>query len=237
MNERASEREKTMTAQGVEKSAPSALSDGSWRWLVAGAIAAVFAVLHIQQSLLHGTLALPTTYDDVSYFAEGAIFLDTFHRSGFAGLFDLLGGHIPTSPLSVGLALIGFSVLGVKAWAGPVANAVVLFFFIRAFLGAAKSVPLGQGVLLAAALLAAPFFGLTVMQSRPDMICSLVIAAGTLFILLKEGWISERRDQIIAGALLGAALWCKPHIFPLTLGLFGAAMLLVTIGALLKRNW
>ena len=207
-------------------------SDGAQKWLIAILLTAVVCTMEINELIFMGILALPPTYDDVSYYLDGARFLRTFHESGFGGLMRLYLADPTHSPMSTILAFCGFALMGVRAWAGPVANAFVFFCFVRAFLAVAADLPLGQSLLLAVALLGVPFVGDTLMIFKPDAICSLVIAAGALFIVLRPDWLHSRKDQLLAGLLFGAALWAKPTVFPLTGLMFAISMALVSMSAL-----
>ena len=211
--------------------ASAARHDGALRWLVAFLLTGIFCALQINQSLMMGSLALPPTYDAVSYYVNAATLLRIFHVSGFSEVLSAFFRSPPHSPLSTGLALVGFSIFGIKNWVGSVANACVAFFFVRAFLETAKRLPIGQGTMLAIALLGFPLAGLSIIDFRPDIICGLLIASGTLFILLRESWIYSRTEQLIAGILFGSALWTKPTVFPFTVVLFSLAIMLANFGS------
>jgi hypothetical protein len=197
------------------------------RWLAAVIITAIVGDVLILQSLQFGALALPPVYDDISYFNDGAYRLLAFYRSGLADLFSNLKAGPPHAPLSTALAFSGFSVFGIHAWAAVAANAVLLLFFVRAFLAYAKKLPVGLAILLSLALLGAPFFGRAVLEFRPDMFCSLLIGVGTVGVLATP-WPESRRIQVIAGMLFGLALLAKPTVFHLTAALFFAAMFLAS---------
>jgi hypothetical protein len=232
---------------GIYRGAPSRLSrpdvsvpqprqNAQRDWIAAILIMAIFAILQIRVSFTRGALSMPPTFDDVSYFLSGITYLKPFWDSGLAGVLHQYYLEPPHAPMSTGLAFVGFSLLGIKAWVGPAADAVVLVFFLRAFLAVASDLPFGQAILLAIALLGFPLVGQTLMVFRPDMFCSLVTAAGTLYILLRPDWAHSRRDQLIAGVIFGAALWAKPAVFHLTTALFMAAMLLASLRALRERE-
>jgi hypothetical protein len=221
---------------GSDTSAPSRQQNGMRDWVAAVLIMAIFAVLQIRVSLKAGALAFPPTFDDVSYFLSGINYLKPFQDSSFAGVLRQYYLGPPHAPMSTALAFIGFSLLGIKAWVGPVVNAVVLVFFLRSFLAIVEVLPYGQAILLAIAILGFPLVGDALMTFRPDMFCSLAIAAGTLYIVLKADWLYSRRHQLIAGAIFGGALWAKPTVVHLAAALFGAAMLLASLPALRQRD-
>ncbi|HEX4569436.1 MAG TPA: hypothetical protein VH184_03340 [Dongiaceae bacterium] len=205
------------------------------RWILAFVITAVFAALQINESFSAGTLAFPPIFDAVNYYLSGAAYLKPFRESGFGGILRAYLAGPPHAPMSTFLAFIGFAVLGIKPWVGPISSAVVLFFFVNALLGVAADLALGHAILLAIAFLGFPLIGDALMTFKPDWFCALLAAAGSLFILLRPDWLTSRRDQLIAGAILGAALWAKPTVFHVVIGLFGAAMLLASLQAL--RQW
>src|SRR5262249_27810719 len=153
------------------------------RWIAAILVTATFAALLINQSRMMGALALPPVYDDVSYYVTGAEYLKSFYERGIIGPFEAYLSNPPHAPLSTALAFLGFCFLGIKPLAGPAANAICFLFFLRAFFAAAAPLPLGQTTLLSVALMGVPFVGSTIMEFRPDMLCSLLTAAGVLFIL------------------------------------------------------
>jgi hypothetical protein len=212
-------------------------NDRARQWAATFLLTATFCALLINQSLMRGALALPATYDDISYYVDGANLLQKFYENGFAALLEAYLANPPHSPVSTGLAFIGFSLIGTKTWTGPLANSVLFLFFVRAFFSVAAPLPIGQAALLGVALMGFPFVGATILEFRPDMFCSLLTAAGTLFIVLRPHWLDSRRDQFVAGLLLAAALWAKPTVFHLTMFLFGAAMLLAGLQAFWRREF
>jgi hypothetical protein len=211
--------------------------DNAQRWVASIILTAIFCAVEINRSLRMGALALPTQYDDISYYLTGVEYLQTFHNSGLIAVLKAYIANPPHSPLSTGLAFLGFSLLGIKASVGPIANSVVFLVFVRWFFSFAQGINFFQAVLLAIAFFGFPFAALTVMSFRPDMFCSLLIACGTLFIVARPQWLTERRDQLVAGLILAMALWSKPTVFPLTLALFGAAVLLSSLGSLLRGSF
>jgi hypothetical protein len=210
-------------------------SSSAARWAVSLIVTAIISMLLIMQSLRMGALALPAVYDDVSYFSDAARRLLVFYRSGiWSGLADFTAGP-PHAPLSTLLALTGFALFGIEHWAAVVANAILLHLFVRGFFAVAADLPLGQTALLAIALLGAPFFGVTILESRPDMFCSLFIAAGTIGIIATP-WERSKRIQVLTGLAFGAALWAKPTVFHLTAALFWAAMFLASLPSFIRRD-
>ncbi|MHC1728001.1 MAG: hypothetical protein AB9866_18695 [Syntrophobacteraceae bacterium] len=214
-------------AENKNNNTPADLSDIAIRWLLALIITGVFGIVNIQYSLLKGELALPSTYDDISYFNDGARYLLLFYEGGLRAVSEAFIAFPPHSPMSTGLAFLGYSIFGIRNWVGPAVNLAVLSFFSTAFMTLARGLPIGQAVLLLAALLSAPFMSLTVLWFRPDMFSGLLTASTMLFILLRPSWTTSKVDQLTAGLLLGAALWAKPAVFHLTIVLVCSSIFLV----------
>jgi hypothetical protein len=206
-------------------------------WLQAALVTAFFSALMIRQSMQHGRLALPPTFDDVSYLNDGANYLSTFDLHGFAGVLKVYRAGPPHAPISTGAALAGFALLGIHDWVGAVTNAVVLLLFSRLYLGASRDLTVTQSTLLLAVLWTSPFVGITLIWFRPDMIASLLVAVGAIYVVTRSDWPINRRAQLTAAASCGGSLWAKPTIFPLTVALFGVAVALASLSAIRKREF
>lgn len=205
-------------------------------WIMSIGLAAVFTALHIQHSLVSGALALPPTYDDVGYFLDAARRLETLHRDGLWAALSEYGRRPPHSPLSSLLALLGFSVFGVKPWAACAAMAIPLALIARALFAISNGLPLWASSVLCTALLGSPIVGILIIEFRPDALCALATASGALLIVLGRWSRGDGRTCIGAGVLLGVALLTKPAIFLLTFAVFGAAMLIAGLPRI-RSGW
>lgn len=212
-------------------------SENARRWVASIVLTAIFCALEVNRSLRVGALALPTQYDDISYYLTGAEYLQIFHKGDIFDIFKAYLANPPHAPLSTGLAFLGFLILGVESWAGPVANAALFLFFVRWFFSYTDGIHFGQSVLLAIAFLGFPFVAVTILGFRPDMFCSLLLACGTLYIVTRPHWLTDGRDQVLAGIILAASLWSKPSVFPLSIALFGSAAFLSSLRTLLRGNF
>ena len=96
-----------------------ARDDNALRWLIAFLLTGIFAALQINQSLMMGSLALPPVADGVVYDVDGAARLQRLHEAGLETALSDFFGSPPHSPLSSGLALIGFSIFGIHPWLVP----------------------------------------------------------------------------------------------------------------------
>ena len=97
-----------------------------------------------------------------------------------------------------------------------------------------RELPRAQAIVLACALLGFPLIAFIVLDCRPDAICAMLIAVGSMMILMRPWVTGPLRDQVAAGVLLDLALLWKPSVFHLTLVLFGAAMGLAGLRAYLS---
>ncbi|PZV40512.1 hypothetical protein [Mesorhizobium kowhaii] len=219
-----------MTDRSVQRSSGSL-------WLQAAIVTAFFSALMIRQSLQHGRLALPPTFDDVSYLNQGGYYLSIFDTQGFTGLLNTYLAGPPHAPISTGAAFAGLALFGVHDWIGAVTNAVILLFFSRLFLTVARDLTIAQSTLLLSALWCGPYIGMTLIWFRPDMLAALLVAIGTVYIVTRTDWVANRRAQIIGGIFCGLSLWGKPTIFPLTLALYGIAVLLTSLPAAFNREY
>jgi|GEM_PF-5335387 len=211
--------------------------DNIKRWTASILLTGVFCAVQVNRSMRAGALALPTQYDDISYYLTGAEYLQRFYNGGFLDVLKAYLANPPHAPLSTGLAFLGFLLFGLNAWAGPVTNGILFLFFVRWFFSFAKEIPFFRTCTLAVALLGFPFVTATIMNFRPDMFCGLLLACGTFFIVARSRWLEEPRDQIVAGLMLAAALWSKPTVFHLSIALFCGAIFLASFATLLRGNF
>lgn len=206
-------------------------------WLLSIVLAALFAAFQIQSSLHSGSLSVPVTYDDVGYFNDALGRLDIlYHNDGW----DFLKSfwiNPPHAPLQTVLALVGFGLFGPRPWAADLMNAlplsVVLFLF---FNFACRYLPLAVAAVLALALLGYPLLGLLVLEFRPDMLCALLTSIGALMVVVDPRWRQGERVSLgTTTALFVGALLAKPTLAPVTVAVFGVAVL--TVFALHSSSW
>jgi 4-amino-4-deoxy-L-arabinose transferase-like glycosyltransferase len=205
-------------------------------WLSSILLALLFVGFQIQSSLHSGALSLPSTYDDLNYFNDALPRLGILYRDGGRAFLLGLLANPPHAPLQTFLALAGFGLFGPHPWAAYVMNMLPLTLLLRLLLGlAARALPLGTSVVLAAALLGFPLLGLMVLDFRPDMLCAMLTAAGALIVIADPRWrAGDRRSLQLACALFVGALLAKPTLAPVTVVVFGVAA--VAVVALQSRS-
>ncbi|MDN8617018.1 ArnT family glycosyltransferase [Variovorax ginsengisoli] len=226
---------RTTVGAPVADAARDALRPGTL-WLLSFCLACLFAAFQIQSSLHSGVLSVPVTYDDVAYFTDALARLEILYREGFAATLKNLFTVPPHAPLQTLLAMLGFGLLGRHPWAADAMNVLPLTLMIRLFLGTAvRSLSLDVSVVLAAAFLGVPLFGMLIVEFRPDMLCALFTAIGTFMIVADPRWREgDRATGLTTSALFAGALLAKPTLAPVTVFVFGTAAIAVV--ALFARS-
>jgi hypothetical protein len=198
-----------------------------------GTIAFLFTSINITQSINQGKLSLPPVYDDVSYFLQGATWLNAFRNHGTGGL---LSAPIAQSPVMVFIAFLGFLIFGFQVWAPYAINGLLVFGLLIGLDFLSRELPLYQRLLLPLTALTYPFTANLVMEFRPDIVCSLTTAF-YVAVALRMEWRSAPNFpvgfwQYYLGlsSILAFALLAKPSIFPITL-VIAAITLFCTIVA------
>ena len=206
-------------------------------WLLSIVLAALFAAFQIQSSLHSGSLSVPATYDDVGYFNDALGRLDVLYRSNGWTFLKSFWTNPPHAPLQTILAMLGFSLFGPRPWAADVMNALPLSVVLFLFLGfACRSLPLAVAVVLAVALLGYPLLSLLVLEFRPDMLCALLTSIGALTVVADPRWRNGQRAALgTTIALFVGALLAKPTLAPVTVAVFGVAVL--TVLAFHSSSW
>lgn len=206
-------------------------------WLLSIVLAALFAAFQIQSSLHYGSLSVPVTYDDVGYLNDALGRLDVLYRSDGWTFLKSFWINPPHAPLQTALALVGFGLFGPRPWAADVMNALPLSAVLFLFLGfASRSLPLAVAAVLAVALLGYPLLSLLVLEFRPDMLCALLTSIGALTVVADPRWRKGQRISLATTiALFVGALLAKPTLAPVTVAVFGVAVL--TVIALHSNSW
>ena len=196
---------------------------------VALGLAAIFAAGNVIASLRQGVLAAPPTYDEITYFVDGAQRLQILYDNDILALVRSFVSDPPHAPVSTLVSMLGFGLFGMHPWAVPVVNGIWVFLILlglRLFLVAQ---PLPVYFAAAAAVLAWPLMAFLLMVGQADVVCGLFTAAGCLYILSSPWTQAPRHHVLIAGLFAGLALLAKPSISPVTLFLFGSAALLASV--------
>ena len=182
-------------------------------------IAALFTTLQIQQSLNYGRLMFGFMLDDdLAYYNDGLQRLYFLQRDGIIKLLKRLVTIPPHAPGGTLFALLGFAIFGIHDWAPSAARGLVIFgviLFVAEYLG--QGLPLLGKLFIVALALTWRLLGATVVEGRPDIVMGLLLAIG-IFLVTESGWLTANwRKHVIAGAFFGAALVCKPSMFPVSL--------------------
>ena len=185
-----------------------------------------FGLVVLIDSLYEGQLGFPTTYDNNMYMIKSYWDLEKLRGGGALALLQDWWQHPPHAPTAELSGLFGYLLIGTKDWAPSVLqiSEVIGFIFLIDRLARRSSLPVRAAIVLMT-LCAAPVSFL-VVDLRVDSIWGL-LAAGTIALLLsREGIAGELRTLALAGVLSGLALFVKPSIFPITIIMTGAGLVL-----------
>lgn len=188
-----------------------------------------FTLLVLQYSLNRGKLIVPAHYDDVSYLRDGLAKLDGFYRGGIGGLAARASQHPPHSPFGTLTAFAGFAIFGVHDWAPYAANGIIIFTLLAFTDWLTRGMRPWQKLLAFLFVLSVPISAQAVYEFRPDIFVGLVTTV-VIVMLLEKPLVSAPRGYLeTAGLIAAVALLSKTSIFPITLGLVGAALLAASI--------
>lgn len=196
--------------------------------LVALGVAALFTASNVVESLRQGVLSAPATYDDISYFVDGAQRLQTLYDNNIGAMVRSFISDAPHAPISTLVSMLGFGLFGMHPWAVPVVNGIWVFLVLLGLRLILVDQPIPVYLAAAAAVLAWPLMAFLLMVGQPDVVCGLFTAVGCLYILSSPWTPGPRHHVVIAGIFAGLALLAKPSISPVTLFLFGSAALLAS---------
>lgn len=182
---------------------------------LAGVLTAAIAYRALELSMQIGRLSLPPLYDDVSYFVDGAKWLNAVKsQSLIADVSGLVHSHAPFSTLAaaIGLRLMpdGYAGLYVvhAAWVGAFLLGIVWLTWRRPFVDVVTC-------LIAAA--SVPVVWHTITEGRPDLPLSLALGLAVGAIVCRG---VLRRSLVSLAALgvgCGLAVSIKPSAFPASL--------------------
>lgn len=192
-------------------------------------LAVLFTSFSVVASLRQGQLSVPTTYDDISYFVDAARRLQTLYDSGLPAFLATFVSEPPHAPLATLVSLSAFALMGLRDWAPAIINGVWVFLLLLCLRIRLSGRPWWVYLCVALAVLAWPLTGFLVIETRPDIVCGLMTAFGT-FIVVSRPWIEAPKARIAWTSIaIGLALLAKPSVSPVTLALYGWAMLVASL--------
>jgi hypothetical protein len=215
-------------------------------WL---ALAAPFTAIMVCYSLNHGRLLLLTRYDDLVYLVDGLKRLQmawntiVSYQSPRPPIVTLVRDYAATPPrsgFSSLLAFASFAIFGVHDWAPYAGNGITVIALLAVMDWLLAGLAIWQRTICLLAVLAAPMAGLFVVEFRPDFPAALLNVLFIMMVLRQPVLEMSMRQRIVAGAALGASIWIKPMVFPVTLLLGGVVVGLDLLRGLLahgQRAW
>jgi hypothetical protein len=201
-------------------------------------LAVPFTAVMVHYSLNHGPLLLMTRFDDISYFVDGlsrlqAMWKTIVHAGALQpsaiGVVRGYAAQPPKSGFSTFLAFFSFAILGVHDWAPYAGNGVTLLALLAVTDWLLDGLTLWQRAICLLIVLTVPISGLFIVEFRPDLPAALLTVLFIVMALRQPVMEMSWQKRVLLGASLGAAIWVKPTVFPITLGLGAAAMALAVI--------
>jgi hypothetical protein len=170
-------------------------------------------------------MAFPPFYDDVGYFDDAMRRLFVFYDSGLWAFITDYYRAAPHSPASTILALAGFGLFGLKDWAPGFMNFVIVFGILLLTRFLTRDLETWLQVPVYGFVLAWPYLSLSIVHCIPDFLCCAAMAAGAWFMAANPWTMRCARIHVVSGALFGISLLAKPAMYPVTICVFGGAML------------
>ena len=219
---------------GIDPGASGPLSHAPKRRpVICAAVCILFAALLslaiLQYSFNQGRLVIYPTYDDCGYLADGLMRLQMFYDAGLGGVASQYFHLPPHSPYSSFVAATGFTFFGYHDWAPYVMNSLLALGYLLLAARLLRGTALWQKIFALGFVATIPLVGMAIHEFRPDHATALLTAAGVLMMFCGPFVNGRPRRQWAAGVFLGLAMLAKPPMFPQTLALAGASLVLATL--------
>ena len=209
----------------------------SLRILAVFLLTIVFTLLCVAESKRNGRLASSPNYDDVVYFHDGSILLQSLQSGGWTGFKSFLTERGLHSPYSIFLAAAAFRVFGFQDASPYLASGLVVLIYLLGvswFLRRLPIVPWLSGVLL---FLAPPFITMGVVEFRPDIAWAVTTGFGVVLIVTSEELFRRPGRAAVAALFLALSLLIKPSTFVMTVILYMGAIFSRIAAAVWEKRW
>jgi hypothetical protein len=197
-------------------------------------VAPIFSAIILHRSISDGRLSACPKYDDVSYLVAGAARMREYLTGGLSSIINGWFTHVPHSPYSEGVSLLGFLLFGIEDWAPYIINTGFCFLFLWAILSCFGRINLIVSIAICIAASCIPLAGSGINEIRPDFMCSLLIATATLRTVSGRFFKRSNSFQIFTSTIFGAALLVKPTVAPSTLILQTACITVAIVAEFLS---
>ena len=177
----------------------------------------------------HGRLSIVPMFDDVAYLVDGLGRYATIQTGGLAGLIASFGTTVAHAPLTSMISALGLLLSWPEPW-GPYLIST-LWIPVSALLlwRILDGVPEWSRFGVIAAVLAAPIFGMSIAEFRPDVGWGLLTGLSIALLACVDLSTIRRVEALTLGALVGLAAIAKPSALPATLSVLGVAALAQTL--------
>lgn len=179
-------------------------------------VSILFTMMIIQWSLYGGRLAFDTTFDDSSYLLDAYSRMKILYVQGFPAFIKHLAAVTPHSPWSTLLAMLGFSLFGVKDWAPYVMNSLLVSAILLFSNRILTSIDIPQRIIFLLSILFIPFMFASVHEFRPDVASAFFTSAAVYCAANGAMNVSQKvalRHARLGGLMMGVAFIVKPSFF------------------------
>lgn len=208
---------------------PSRNRIAAWVPTVAGLVAATLLIVFtLHLSATRGRLAMPPTWDDISYMTVG-LFRYQQLVAGHAGQF-VIGLFEDHAPLQTLQATAAFLIFGIHEWAPYAVAGAQLFLVVLAIRPVMRDLPTITAVALMLLVLASPVSANIVAEFRPDLFWGFLCGWSCFVILRRRSLQPPWRNQVRVVLSAVAAIYWKPSAVMVT----GAIIALASVLALVQ---
>jgi hypothetical protein len=204
--------------------------DVGYRIAICAGLSAAFTALTLLWSMRFGRQVYYPKFDDIVYFDDALGRLRLLHHAGTTAFLQGLWKCPPHSPFSTALGMVSFALLGANDRSPYIGNGILVFACLAFAAYLARRTKIWQTICILLIVLSVRTLASTVTVFRPDFAIGLLLAMGPLLALERPFVFASRCRQAAIGAVFGLAMLAKPPMFPATLAIFLATLVLASIG-------
>lgn len=182
-----------------------------------------------------GRLAMVPVYDDVTYLVDAMNRLGVLDKEGFLGLLRDLHLHPAHAPLMAVVGAVGFLLSAGANWGPYALNSMWVFVTVALALVVLRATDVRSQAGIVIAILAAPLFGIAIVEFRPDPVWGLLVGF-SVALLVTVDFVRAHPSRLLGlGVLIGFAVLAKPTAAPASVVVILAACFGVVVAMLVLQ--